>query len=48
MFFYSIQERKNRDAQMRATINQKLVVSGERDKYDYVFVIRKLILLRCY
>ncbi|KAK2188985.1 hypothetical protein NP493_118g00026 [Ridgeia piscesae] len=32
MFFYSIQERKNRDAQMRATINQKLVVSGERDK----------------
>ena len=33
-YFYncSLQERKIKDAQMRATINQKLVETGERER----------------
>ena len=31
-FHFSLQERKIKDAQMRATINQKLVETGERER----------------
>jgi len=33
-FVSALAERKVRDAQVRATINQKLIESGEKEKYD--------------
>ena len=35
--------RRNRDAQLRATINQKLIETGERDRYVGVIMPPPLI-----